>query len=191
MMTKRQISQAAVLAIVLVIVVGSTMLHLHTKRERSRRISCVGNLVNIGLGLKMYAGDHGDDYRYPDSLAAVSPYIAGQVKLFICPSHSSHACSMQEVESWGDYLYFNGFSEHSPPDSIIMMCRPGNHGDKGVNVLFGDGHCQWIETGDLIERLARRQQRSNGIGMPLAGHRSHTTDHTDRVISGSYSAKAS
>jgi hypothetical protein len=129
------------------------------RRERARRTACVSNLKHIGLSIRMYADDHGG--AFPDDLSDISPYLAHQAKLFACPSLPLHIGPMADVEAWGDYIYIKGFMSDSPPDSAIVLCRPGNHGVAGVNVLFQDIHCEWVEVGDLVVRLAEKQERSN------------------------------
>ena len=56
-------------------------------RERARQTSCVSNLVNIGLALKMYATDH--DGGLPpteDDLGALHPRYLMNGACFSCPS---------------------------------------------------------------------------------------------------------
>jgi hypothetical protein len=45
----------------------------YNELEHARRIACANNLKQIGLGIKMYAGDHGE--RFPDSIKDVSRYV--------------------------------------------------------------------------------------------------------------------
>jgi hypothetical protein len=158
-MWKRRIATTAIVAAC----IGCLCLYLarqiEWRRERARRIACVSNLKHIGLSMRMYADDHGG--AFPDDLSAISPYLAHQARLFACPSLPMRIGPMAEVETWGDYIYIKGFNSDSPPDSVVVLCRPGNHGTAGVNVLFQDIHCEWVEVGDLSIRLDEKQKGSN------------------------------
>lgn len=56
-------------------------------REKARQMSCMGNLVNIGLALRMYAQEH--EGRLPpreDDLGPLHPKYLATEKVFLCPS---------------------------------------------------------------------------------------------------------
>lgn len=146
-------------------------------RERARRISCANNLREVGLGVKMYAGDHRE--RFPDSAKGVSRYIAGQAKLFACPSDAARTPTNDVGTMTADnmsYLYrlytsdssSARLSESSNPNQLLMCDKNGtdavptgdvegsgtwggNHRGAGGNILFLDGHVEWYNTYDAAE----------------------------------------
>ena len=111
-------------------------------RERLPRIDCANNLKQVGLGLKMWAGDHGE--VYPNKVEECS-----RAALLICPSSGSELVFpliLDNVGAWMDYTYVPGLPESVPPDTVLMYCPAKNHKGDGGNVLFADGHVSWFNT---------------------------------------------
>ena len=74
-------------------------------RERARRISCASNLKQLGLGLKMYAGDHNE--KYPTTVKRISKYVAGNARLFICASSGDHNATNTVKEMMSGNMSYN------------------------------------------------------------------------------------
>lgn len=108
---------------------------------------CVSNLKNIGLALAIYANDHED--KYPPTLEDLLAGYLPNAEALQCPSDSSDERS---------YLYVPGLSVAHEPTAIVMFERKGNHAG-GRNVLFGDGHVEWMSEEAFQRRWAEQRQK--------------------------------
>ena len=147
-MSKRQVGSPGFLFVLALILIFTGIniypsLFRYPSQVRAVRVACAGNLKNIGLGLKMYAADH--DAIYPRRLVDAGRYLAYQPALFVCPSSGTTTGRFETVDEWLDYVYVKGLAESVPPDSVLMYCHPKNHGGVGGNVLFADGHVEWVD----------------------------------------------
>ena len=129
------------LLIVAYFVLISAMPNAHS---RSPRISCANNLKQVGVGLKMWAGDHGK--VYPNTIEECSPYLGYQAPLLICPSSGNAPGPIETVGEWTDYIYITGLSETNAASEILIFCPPKNHKGKGGHILFLDGRVKWFNS---------------------------------------------
>jgi prepilin-type N-terminal cleavage/methylation domain-containing protein len=110
-------------------------------REGARRIVCVSNMRQLGMGLQMYAQDHAetlpgsataDVSNFAESsasgasvLATLIPYV-GSTQIFRCPSASPDSTNAPTTNSDSNYLA-NGvvagksLSSLPTPDSIVYL----------------------------------------------------------------------
>ncbi len=129
-------------------VVAAMMLPALAKaREAARKAVCSSNLKIIGLALAIYANDHDDKYplRLEDLLAGYLP----DAEALQCPSDSSEERS---------YLYVPGLSVAHEPTPIVVFERKGNHAG-GRNVLYTDGHVEWMSEEVFQIRWAEQRQK--------------------------------
>ncbi len=141
---------------------GTMLPALNNAREKARRVSCMSNLKQIGLALKMYAMDHKDQYPEANNDAGLQVLIAEQYltdpSIFRCPSTPKN--------SGMSYYYIGGYTEgKDSPNLPQAFDKPGNH--KGyVNVLFLDGHVERVniqnysKPEDVINFLAQTHKYS-------------------------------
>lgn len=106
---------------------------LNQAREKAREANCVSNLKQIGLACHLYADKHGG--KFPDNLnQLVGEYLPSE-KLLRCPSSPNQAAI--------SYGYCQGYT----PKNIYRILAfdvDGNHRGGGRNVLFCDGHVEWM-----------------------------------------------
>ncbi len=117
-------------------------------RQQSQRISCLGNLKQIGLACHLYANDNRE--KFPDKLVDLLPNYATSKKMFICPDTNAQ-------EGDVTYVYIKGLGETDDPDKILAYDADGNHKD-GRNVLYVDGHANFMAEADFQKALAKQEK---------------------------------
>jgi prepilin-type processing-associated H-X9-DG protein len=106
---------------------------LNQAREKARDANCASNLKQIGLACHLYADKHGG--KFPDSLdQLVGEYLPSE-KILHCPSSPNQAAI--------SYGYCRGYTPKNVY-RILAFDVDGNHRGGGRNVLFCDGHVEWM-----------------------------------------------
>jgi prepilin-type processing-associated H-X9-DG protein len=135
-------------------------------RSASRRANCLSNEKQITLAIAMYADSNGG--RCP--MDSANPTLVGSMKLlsnvltsakvFHCPDDTrpgAHAATDYESLTALNisYSYVPNLKWQDTPDSPLILDRiystaegsewpsDGNHGSKGGNIGFNDGHVAW------------------------------------------------
>ena len=124
---------------------------LSRAREQSKRLVCAANMKGIGTSMTIYAHDFG---KVPTFEALVASGELSE-KYFLCPSSDAligdlHAC----YELIPDANRLAG-----QINAVWMYEKPENHGGEGGNVLFTDGHVEFIRGLDRIEELIAETKR--------------------------------
>ena len=168
---------AALLLIVLGLVGWQFLKALARGREKTRRASCMSNLKQFGLALRMYAQDH--DGVYPAGLTALydaeyvtDPYLfqcpkaraaAGEPPAqYVNPTHTMDGYVPVDPELHAekiDYCYIAGLRSDDDSGYIVMFDEEGNHAARegGVNVLLADGNVVWLESPEKLHERMRAQ----------------------------------
>ena len=160
-MKKKRIKFIVLWVSVAIVVIAVCFFEVTAAIERARSISCSGNLKCIGLGLKMYAGDHGE--IYPEKLADIGKYLGFQPSLLRCFGSGNEPGTFETVDEWTDYVYISGLPESVHPSTVLMYCPAKNHKGKGGNVLFADGHVEWFNS-KIAERDGMESSLDEVIG---------------------------
>jgi prepilin-type processing-associated H-X9-DG protein len=130
-------------------------------RETANRVKCASNLRQIGQAIGHYAQDHGG--QYPASLAVLPSVEEIGAEVMICPSSNDERSvatntaevvaelSAAEANSPGhkhciSYVYIGrALTRDTATATSLVAYEPlENHDGDGTNVLFGDGHVEFV-----------------------------------------------
>ena len=118
------LTEIAFVLVIIIIFIALLTPFIHNIRSRMQIVACEETLQGIGLGLKLYASEHGGNF--PSSLTELVE--GGYV----------------EREEISDYHYTTGYTISSPPDEAIVFDKAEKHKDK-KHVLYIGGEIKWEE----------------------------------------------
>jgi prepilin-type processing-associated H-X9-DG protein len=129
---------------------------LRQARERARRITCMNNLRQVGLGLLMYADEH-DDQLPPDlEFSTIGKYLASIPQILTCPATQKDS-----------YVYRGAaITVAGVPSMITAYDKKGNH-QGGRNVVFLDGHAEWVTEERLRKLIEKDNEYRRGKQLPI------------------------
>jgi prepilin-type processing-associated H-X9-DG protein len=124
---------------------------LSRARELSKQLVCGANMKGIGTSMLIYANDYDGQVPTFEELVDSGDVLAEQ---FLCPSSDAvvgdlHAC----YELIPDARILPG-----RPDVVWMFERLDNH-QEGSNILFTDGHVEFIDGPEEVEELIAETRR--------------------------------
>jgi prepilin-type processing-associated H-X9-DG protein len=123
-------------------------------RPTSERAKSASNLRQIGLAMQMYANDH--NHQFPDSMSTMlaKEYLA-TADVFVNPgSNDTRAAGPTTQAMLADfakpghcsYFYFGaGLLDTGDPTTVTACEAPVGSTSSGMNVLFLDGHVQFVD----------------------------------------------
>jgi prepilin-type processing-associated H-X9-DG protein len=139
-----------------VLVIGAASILLPSlckAREPANRAKCASNLHQIGLAILLYTNDnHG---QYPDSFATILLNEQLTAAVFTCPSSNDEAADGDSPAAIAanltkphrcSYVYLGkGLTTRTEKDDMLICYElPENHQGDGMNMLFADGHAEWM-----------------------------------------------
>ena len=159
--------------------------------DRAQRVTCGSHLRWIGQSIILYRQDHG---VWPQHFEQVM--IAAEIdsQCFVCPSSKLKKATGPTIEMIAAKLSnpeHCSYDYHPPPpdagdvdaETVIATERPGSHHGQGMNVLFADGHVEWLAQ-PLAQRLLSELQagviRRDGERRNRRAHRPPTRAMEER-----------
>jgi len=112
-------------------------------RAKAARISCGSNLKIIGMALMMYSSDNKD--KFPADLETLITKTYLQAKMKMCP-----ATKLRE-----SYIYRGASITVADTHWMITVYEKSSNHEGGRNVLFLDGHVEWIQE-DRFQELIKK-----------------------------------
>lgn len=157
------VSGVAMLMSVAIIALYAALLlpALAKAKSRAQTISCVNNLKQLSLAVRMYAGDNNDNFPAATNWCdAISP-LAGSPRIFQCPGDAAQLRS-----GYAFNAAVSGLAEDKvAPDTVLIFeCDTGWNASGGKELLlsqarhnrtfviaFADGSIQQIQAARLSE----------------------------------------
>lgn len=180
--TRRVLMRLLVVGIVSVAVVlgGSFLLpSLHRPRDPNYRAMCASNMKQIGLGAIMYANIK--DGRFPDDLETLLETEELSPNVLMCPLDAHDVpsgpttraiVSKMRTKKLISCIYVGkGLSASASADTVVLYEPLADHLNDGMNVLFADGHVEFL---NVTEAQAVLKQARDGVRpirypLPVAG----------------------
>ena len=163
-----------VVCVAAVLVVPSCMLSillpsLSRAREVANRVKCGSNLRQIGQAMLLYANEHNG--AYPDTIGGLLEEDIS-VTAFVCPASNdtpavagaTPQASAANVQAGGhlSYVYLGKGMTNTQPANAVLVYEPlTDHRNQGMNVLFGDGHVDWVTAQSANQILAELKAGHN------------------------------
>ncbi len=159
------VSACAILLWVAVAMMGSIMLPSLTRaRETANRVKCASNMRQIGQAILHYANENKG--HYPPDLATVLRTQAITSNEFVCPASKDKAAtpapnpqSATLAQAAVSYIYIGQNLTSGASKSDVVLYEPFTNHNDGTNILFGDGHVDWLtkqQAQPLIDRAKAR-----------------------------------
>lgn len=122
----------------------------------------------VGIACLMYAA--ANQGRFPDSLASLYTNSDLTAEVFICPSTTHRKATGTTAQAIGQrlatspppnspgcccsFIYVGaGLTDKSPTTAVALYEPISNHGDGG-NVVYADGHTEWLDAKSLAKIIA-------------------------------------
>ncbi|MDY7011501.1 MAG: DUF4190 domain-containing protein [Planctomycetota bacterium] len=132
--------------LMIALIVALALPALGYAKEQARQALCQANLNGIGKSIIIYSSENND--AYPPNLEMMISSSGMPKELMRCPSDKSNRDC--------DYFYSppaEKTSEDTNDQTIIACDFKSNHSGKGRNVLFSDGHVQWLTEEQFQQEL--------------------------------------
>lgn len=126
--------------------IGILLPALSQVRELSKRLVCAANLKGIGTSMKIYEFDNPSAGRLTlQDLVDRGDIMSEQL---ICLSNefgNANYVLVSPVKDVPDAL---------PPRTVMLYEPKSNHGDEGGNILFADGHVEFVKSPEYDSLIA-------------------------------------
>ncbi|HVT87354.1 MAG TPA: H-X9-DG-CTERM domain-containing protein [Tepidisphaeraceae bacterium] len=138
---------------------------LNRARETANRVKCASNLRSIGQAILLYANDN--QGKFPPNLGELILKEELTAGSFICPSGNTQLPNAvgpdigKQIADWvnanSDYVYLGaGKTAAAPAVDIIAYDKPGHHDNDGINILFADGHVDFVTMRQAMQMIAQQ-----------------------------------
>jgi prepilin-type processing-associated H-X9-DG protein len=127
---------------------------LNRARETANRVKCASNERLIGIAILVYSNENKG--KYPPDVGALLLTQNITPEVFTCPSSDNalspglRAKKLDEQAAWvndnSSYVYVGaGMTNAAGANAVVLYEKADNHENDGMNILFGDGHVEWLQ----------------------------------------------
>ena len=150
----------AIRALIVVAIVGilAAIPGLYHARAVALQAVCASNMRQVSISLMMYADEYKGEYP-PDLPALVSEGYLPEPAILQCPAMRDEHAYATSSDSQAAYIYIRpeALKEIKDPSThIVLYESPTNHDGRGINVLYVDGHVEFVSYEQLSNELNRQ-----------------------------------
>ena len=169
----RWVLDSSIAAAILILLVALVLPALNTRTMSPPRVRCASNMRQIGQALEIWASEHGG--RFPDQLSDLLEEDL-TASVFTCPSTKDTPASGATTRAIANnltvgghlsYIYLGkGLTIHATPDTVLLYEPITNHQNRGMNVLFADGHVDFLQPKDVQPLLRQVANHVTPVRLP-------------------------
>ncbi|HEY2586912.1 MAG TPA: H-X9-DG-CTERM domain-containing protein [Tepidisphaeraceae bacterium] len=145
---------------------------LNRAREQANRVKSASNLRQIGLGAMMYANEN--QGQFPADLATMvkkedlGPSVFIDPRSGTAPPPPGNVDAMaQWVEEHSDYVWLGkGKNANKVTPETVLAHEKLEGNTEGINVLFGDGHVEFMNIPEAQRAIERAKPGAKVDGNP-------------------------
>lgn len=145
---------------------------LNRARETANRVKCASNMRQIGQAMQLYANEHKG--KFPNDFGEMLLTQDVTIEVFTCPSSAANIpaevrqMQPQQQAAWVNanaHYYYLGKGKNNAidPSRVMIYEKEANHGGDGMNMLFGDGHAEFMSM-PAAKKLLAEQGVGKGMG---------------------------
>ena len=144
---------------------------LNRARETANRVKCGSNMRQIGQGIFLYSNENRG--KFPPDQGTIVKTQDFPAQVFVCPSgdtpqpptFANRDAAAKWVNENSNYVYLGqNMTVRVGADTIVLYEKPDAHGGQGMNLLFGDGHVEWMQMSEALKRIEDQQAGRKGGG---------------------------
>lgn len=155
--------------------IGTSILlpSLNRARETANRVKSASNLKQIGVGILLYSNENKN--QYPPSLAELVKTQDLPFPIFDNPRGGNDLSQppqdvfndadrlAQFVVENSDYIYVGaGLTNSANAETIVAYENP-DFVDDGINILFADGHVEFLAMDDALQMIEADKAKRGGL----------------------------